>query len=278
MAEYLRAPLAVVRVVDGRPVFNTRQRPAAVPTAAVPATAVPPKAPSSFSHSGSAAPRAPQTAAAEPSSVRLKPVPGLTNRYAGLCLYCQKWVEPEQGGRVKDGEGKWHVMHTYDCLQKAAERAPAERPVKKANAKTAPERPVAVLTDDGESVTGYYTVEMADGGYVTVRVRRQPTTAKFKPGRVAFAYLFGRSNVGEQYSNFASVDAKGRCWMNSDLQYKPETRAKLVAAISAVVGDPKTAGEAWARLFEACWICGRALSTPESLNDLIGPDCKKKRG
>ncbi len=273
MAVFLSRPLALVGIKDGRPVFNTPQ-PRRTATAAQGSTPKP--LPARRAAPPAAAPATPAVAA--PPVKALAPewrrtVPGLKNKYPGHCLYCQKWVAAEEGGRARDANGKWHPAHDYDCLTKANPREPAERP-KKVELK--PERPVSVLADDGESLTGYYTVLLGGDDYITVRVRRQPRTASYKPGRVAFAYLFGRNNVGNEYANFASADSGGRVWLNSDLQYKPETRQKLVRAIGAIVEDPKAAGEAWAKEFEACWICGRPLSTPESMAKLIGPDCEKK--
>lgn len=131
-----------------------------------------------------------------------------------------------------------------------------------------------IRTPDGsEPLTGYFTAQFGDdtGDYVTVRIRRQGPNSDFKPGKLLVAYLYGRNNEGD-YTNMADIDASGRCWLWP--AYKDNQRFRQ--AIASVLGDQKAAGEAWARATERCWRCHILLSTPESLERLMGEDCWNK--
>ncbi|WP_428957924.1 DUF6011 domain-containing protein [Streptomyces sp. cg35] len=132
-----------------------------------------------------------------------------------------------------------------------------------------------VCTPDGkEPLEGYFTAQFGDSGndYVTLRFRRQGTNRSFKPGQILVGYLAGPDNQSS-YESFASVDSRGRCW----IWHAYTGNQRLRQAVASVLGDQRLAGEAWARMSQRCWLCGQPLTTPESLDLLVGPDCKRKK-
>ncbi|MGW7100413.1 DUF6011 domain-containing protein [Streptomyces sp. NPDC054883] len=125
----------------------------------------------------------------------------------------------------------------------------------------------------GEPLTGYFTAQFGDdqGDYVTIRILRQPDDSRFKPGSLVASYLRGRDNETD-YTKFAHLDEQGqpRIWKLY------AANARLRAALAAVLGDQRGAGEAWARQSKRCWRCGRLLTTPDSLERLMGEECDAK--
>jgi hypothetical protein len=117
---------------------------------------------------------------------------------------------------------------------------------------------------------GYYTVQLADG-HVTLRVERQSDDAKFAPGAQVVARLIGSNNEGD-YKGVAFVQPNGRL----SVWTKHRQDARLGRALQVLAGDPKAAALGFARASGRCYICGRLLTEPESLDRGIGPVCASK--
>lgn len=192
--------------------------------------------------------------------------PSKPNKFPGPCARCGNTVPAEQGQLVRHGDG-WGAQHLDGTCSVSSDPS-GKSTVPEARGK---HRPVCV-PGGGIPMTGYFTVEYgADQQHATLRFRRQPESASFRPGQVLVAYLSGSDNE-TSYTSVAHVDEQGRCWMWKRFQDNDWVRQ----AIAAVLGDQKTAGEAWARESEKCWRCGRRLTTPESLDQLIGPECAQR--
>jgi hypothetical protein len=293
MAFEITGPFTFTGVVDGRPVFAYRKR---FPTSGKTAPAARRGAPNKFpgdcadcgarvekdkgirfkdgdawrvAHNpGQCAPKAaeqaaPAPVAAAPAAPKTAPAPrpGPENRFPGSCSYCGQSVEAGKGICFKDSSG-WKVAHRV-CPEGATVLETAvEQPMN---------RPINV--PGGQIELGIFTVVHQDNSWTTIRVYR-PDEAK----RVKLAYLFGRDNdFAGAYKDFASVGVRGQVslvWL--DDAYAGNER--LRRAVAAVVGDPEAAGKAYAVRSTRCWKCNRTLTTPQSIEDGIGPDCKAKRG
>ncbi|MFD7835618.1 DUF6011 domain-containing protein [Streptomyces sp. NPDC059761] len=189
------------------------------------------------------------------------------NKYGGSCFQpdCGAYVAAGEGQRIKLRDS-WLVRHVPGkCPASSAAIAPLPRQVPVEKPGDVPSA-TAVLT-------GYFTAQFGDdqSDYVTLRIRRQPEDSTFKPGELIISYLRGRNNE-DDYTKFANVDSQGRprVWKS----YVENSR--LNAALAAVLGDQRGAGETWARASKRCWRCGRLLTTPESLDRLLGEECAHK--
>lgn len=145
------------------------------------------------------------------------------------------------------------------------------------------ERVVASVLQDGTAVLapeeaapaaapavpdGYYTIVREDGSYTTIRVATQDATASFFPGRQLLSLLVGPQNTAD-YRRLGRIT--GRQLLTFRNANGSEDR--LQEAWAAVLGDPSTAGKAWALESGRCYRCGRLLTTPESIAAGIGPVC-----
>lgn len=244
MAYKVTGPLRLVEYRDGKPVF-------------APQTGTPVQ----------------PTAGEEPPAPR-----GPANLYPGTCTACGGWVAEKQGERSREG-GRWVVRHhDGECPQQQPEARPEPEQVRAPE----PGKPMAApcqgpicTPDRQEPWDGYFTAQFGDDSddYITLRIRRQAKNARFKPGRLIVARLTGPENTTD-YTSVGDIDAEGRCWLWKS--FRDDQR--LRQAIASVLGDQRTAGEAWARVSEHCWKCGQPLTTPESLELLVGPECRKKIG
>lgn len=118
-------------------------------------------------------------------------------------------------------------------------------------------------------IEGFYTVVFEDGEYRTLRLRRQKAGSTFMPGRMMVSYLCGPDNTSD-YNSFAHVNDEGNVivWR----RYKQDS--VLAEAVRVLVGDPKAAQMAYAQKSGNCYICGRTLTTPESIAKGLGPVCE----
>lgn len=178
-----------------------------------------------------------------------------TNGYPGRCVKCQGWVEATKGTVAQRG-GKWEVSHLDGECNVSAPAASAEAPT---------ERNFSVPD-------GTYTI-IWDNHYKTIKVRTQDQFADFMPGKPVLGYLAGADN-DRDFTSFAHVDERGqvRIWK------KHQHNENLREAVKVLLGDPKAASQAYARESGCCGVCGRTLTTPESIEAGIGPECRKKVG
>lgn len=181
-----------------------------------------------------------------------------TNAYGAKCVKCAVWVEAG-AGRLTKGSSGWQVSHIPPCPEKVA----------------AVVETVTVSQPSGKfSVPdGRYTVVFEDGEYKTVKVSRQGKDADFMPGRALLSYLSGSDNDTD-YTRFGHVDEQGsvRIWK------KHQGVKALSEAVKVLLGDPKAASKAYAAESGCCGVCGRTLTTPESLAAGIGPVCAERTG
>jgi hypothetical protein len=239
---------------DGKPVFDTPARPA---------PREPQPAPASTARSASTSAPAPApTRSASTSGPERK------NQFPGECSLCGTGVAKE-AGLLERVDGRWKVRHRPG--DPACKKAPAVKADTPTLAPSVPARGPVCTPDGKEPSKGYFTAEFEHEGqqvHVTLRLKRQKDDDRFKPGRLLVSYLMGSNNEGD-YQKFGDIDEQGRCWIWA----KHRDNVKLRRAVAAVLGDQKTAGEAWARESERCWRCAQHLTTPWALDHLMGRDC-----
>jgi hypothetical protein len=190
--------------------------------------------------------------------------PERVNAYGARCVKCTVWVEPG-AGRLTNRAGQWEVSHIPPC----PERQPVVETV------TVTEVPEATKVSETPAFSvpdGRYTVIFADD-YKTIRVSHQDADSTFMPGRTILGYLSVTDN-DRDYTSFAHVDESGsvRIWK------KHQGVASLSESVKVLLGDPKAASKAYAAESGCCGICGRTLTTPESIERGIGPTCAEKTG
>jgi len=199
-------------------------------------------------------PGAPAATPARRSDSGPKPFP---NKFGARCTVCTVWVEAGEGETTKV-DGKWQVRHVQPCP------TPGQAP---AQADTKPVERGSFSVPDGR-----YTV-IWENHYKTIRVTTQDQFADFMPGRPVLSYLSGANN-DRDYTRFAHVDEHG----NVRIWKKHQANETLREAVKVLVGDPKAASKAYAQESGECGVCGRTLTTPESLAAGIGPECARRLG
>ena len=181
------------------------------------------------------------------------------NKFGARCVDCGVWVPEGVGRLTKDRTNQWVVSHIPPCpTSDGPPEVPADKPAAPAAEFSVPD--------------GRYTVIWEDG-YKTIRVSHQDELDTFMPGKVILGYLSGSDN-GRDYTSFAHVadDGAVRIWK------KHQGVVALREAVKVLLGDPKAASKAYARESGCCGVCGRTLTTPESLEAGIGPVCAAKTG
>lgn len=190
-----------------------------------------------------------------------------SNRYGAKCVTCNGWVNAEEGYLAKTAEGKWAAEHILPCPEGTPLYEGDAGVVTRPRA-TAPTSQVAFSVPDGR-----YTIAFENGSHKTLRVRTQDESSDFMPGLPVLQHLTGSDNDSD-YTSFGHVDARGevRIWK------KHQDNVSLREAMLVLVGDPKAASQAYALETSCCGVCGRTLSTPESIARGIGPDCADRLG
>lgn len=172
-----------------------------------------------------------------------------TNKYPGRCDKCDGWV-PAETGLLVGAPGNWSVQHkNCDAVVSGAPE---------------PERVEFKVPD------GTYTI-IAEGFYKTIRVRTQSEDSSFKPGAAILAYLSGPNNEAD-YTSFANSTHSGGVYVWKGHQ----GNATLREAVKVLLGDPKAAAVAYGQESGTCAVCGRTLTTPESLARGMGSTCASR--
>lgn len=138
------------------------------------------------------------------------------------------------------------------------------------------------ITHAGTGLGCVFTVEYADGAHKTFRVNRCTRTdrtwtgAKYLP---LFGHLLtGHYNDDPQSYTYIGVVAE------PSLRVRTTAKSGIVGAANWAVLDDALAAIRHGKLgpqmiaidnSEHCSRCGRLLTTPESLRDAIGPECRK---
>lgn len=121
---------------------------------------------------------------------------------------------------------------------------------------------------------GFYTVSFADGEYVTIRVQEDFRDKPDANCRVV-GFLSGANNTSD-YTGFAFViGGQIRTWKRyaGKLDRQHEAVRVLMGAESV-----QEYGKAYAQQSGNCYVCGRTLTTPESISKGIGPICEQREG
>lgn len=125
---------------------------------------------------------------------------------------------------------------------------------------------------------GYYTVSRPDGSHVTFRLKAD--THNGAPVQKV-GVLVGSDNVGD-YANFANISTQGvSYWRNAyaygrgALTVQDSWKEALEALLTGAL-DAQQAGEMYAQRSGKCYVCGRLLTDPVSIELGIGPVCRAK--
>lgn len=182
------------------------------------------------------------------------------NQYPGDCRNCGEHVAAGRGYLGPRVDGRWTVEH-IECGQ-LTEVAQAKTPEVVDSFRIPVRTPL---------LDGTYTVVFEDGDYRTIRVRTQDESDDFMPGAPILSYLSGPNNEAD-YTSFANVNQSGFVviWR------KHRDNAELEEAVKVLCADPEASLKAHGRHSGRCGLCGRTLTTPESLDFGIGPECRKR--
>lgn len=176
------------------------------------------------------------------------------NQYDGCCMRCGTNV-PAKAGYIFRRDGAWWVIHPEG-------QCPVPAPEAAAPTHIAPEGPEDVVV---EYQPGIYTVA-GETGHHTFKVMLQPSDHKFAPGATIIEYLCGRDNTND-YKGFAFI-RKGKLipWK----KFRGEGSKDLVVAAQVLLDGGEHVIES-----VNCLRCGRVLTTPESVDAGIGPECRR---
>jgi hypothetical protein len=122
-------------------------------------------------------------------------------------------------------------------------------------------------------IQGYRTVVFADGTHLTLRV------LPHKDGeRMRVAYLYGPDNVGS-YKTFAYLRGRKVVWNlfmkeGDEHGHKGRVMEALDVLLAADEEGQLDLGEAYALWSKNCYVCGRLLTDPVSIELGIGPICR----
>lgn len=121
---------------------------------------------------------------------------------------------------------------------------------------------------------GIFTLTLPDGGHRTFRIYTKRQTAKFAPGQRIIAILVGPDNTND-YEDWGFVTDQGiKPWAARRSKKYEEYAAvlwEILAGGGEVVGYELTA-------CRKCLVCNRPLTTPESIEAGIGPECAERYG
>lgn len=133
------------------------------------------------------------------------------------------------------------------------------------------EYPRVVAHDPSPVTRGYYTVVREDGTRRTYRIETMSEASNFAPGKTVLGLLTGSDNTSA-YTNMAFVDSRGvMAW-----QRFKHKEVEIREDWKAIAGDPTAAGKRYAIHSNNCYICGRLLTTPESVALGLGPICAEQ--
>lgn len=135
--------------------------------------------------------------------------------------------------------------------------------------------PVVKIDPESRIPNGMYTLIFPDGWHKTFRISTQPLKSKFAPGKRIIRILIGPRNT-EDYEPFAFVDDEGIHVWKSKRGPKLLKYAEIIWLLATgqdVVGDDGEVLPFELEVSKRCLKCNRELTTPESLERGIGPEC-----
>jgi hypothetical protein len=116
---------------------------------------------------------------------------------------------------------------------------------------------------------GFYTLSFPDGSHKTFRVRTD--RAGIFAGKRTLAVLIGPQNTDE-YEPIAFLQEEGfHVWR----RYRGSKLLDYAAILWDMMKDKKLDGYE-VRVSKRCLICNRVLTTPESVDAGIGPECASR--
>lgn len=129
---------------------------------------------------------------------------------------------------------------------------------------------------DGEIPDGTYTVILPNQDYRTLKIQTQAQDSSFMPGKRVMSYLNGPDNWRNyQGFGFVTEDGQFRVWK------KHESATTLITCANILLSGPEAMVDglkAYGKASGSCGLCGKKLTTPESLELGIGPICAGKMG
>lgn len=135
-----------------------------------------------------------------------------------------------------------------------------------------------IIPVDHDIPSGRYTcVWEIDGkqDYVTLRISdNEWAAANQTPGTRVVEYLFGPNNDAE-YKGFAFLTPMPKPTIRLWKRHVGAERLEIACRILAL-GDYRLLGKAYAMMSGNCYVCGRTLTTPESIEAGIGPICAER--
>lgn len=134
----------------------------------------------------------------------------------------------------------------------------------------------ATLPGGHKLFPGTYTVERASGEYRTLRVRENDNPDFFEGKGLKLEFLSGPDNTSD-FTSFGLLMENGRLVIWKKFR-GGAVEESLRFAVNVLLGDPATAGEAWAKESGCCYRCRRTLTVPTSLHRGLGPVCAEKMG
>jgi len=141
-------------------------------------------------------------------------------------------------------------------------------------------QPIA-WTEEFGLLNGIWTIESPKGGHRTFKVQTQPKKSKFAPGQRVVYMLTGPNN-SDDWTPFGFMSKDGReiyVWKkyrDTDSGFYPKA-AKTLLSLAQFREEAALHKKGYRLLGEAkCMRCGRRLTTPESIERGIGPECAKK--
>lgn len=115
---------------------------------------------------------------------------------------------------------------------------------------------------------GYFTVVLEGEGHRTFRVKDASAQSKLHGKRI-ISFLAGPDNTSD-YNGFGFVTASGvQVWSRF------KTQSVLTDAVDILLGDVEAAQKGYAMASGNCYICGRLLTDPTSIELGIGPKCRE---
>lgn len=119
---------------------------------------------------------------------------------------------------------------------------------------------------------GFFTVEREGQRHLTFRFKTN------RRGQTIIGVMHGQNNQTD-YVWFGFATNEGiNFWRSASRGFGeyttlPISRDEAIDCFNAIIGDPDGAGRLYARESRRCMRCNRLLTTPESLNNGIGPEC-----
>jgi hypothetical protein len=124
---------------------------------------------------------------------------------------------------------------------------------------------------------GTYTIASPKGGWRTFKISTQKADAKFAPNERIISLLTGADNTRD-YTGFGFVKPDGQILIWRSKQTEAfQTLAKMMMQFLRQGDDCQLSRMGYEiKVSRCCRRCNRKLTTPESIDAGIGPECAGK--